>query len=102
MTVDVEKARRETLRWQIMVVLNAARPLGTSEAIVLSTIQAIPMDVTAAELRKEIEYLEGRGLAEVTGKETPLWHAALTWHGVDVVEYTVECHPGIARPRKWW
>jgi len=30
------------------------------------------------------------------------WTAELTRHGVDVVEYTVECEPGIARPKKYW
>jgi hypothetical protein len=26
----------------------------------------------------------------------------LTRIGIDVVEYTVECDPGIARPKKYW
>ena len=28
-------------------------------------------------------------------------HLPMTPNGVDVVEYTVDCDPGIARPKKW-
>lgn len=100
--VDMEKARRETLRWHILIALNSARPLGASEGIVLSAIQAIPMDVTRVELRKELDYLEERDLVHIEGKHTPQWHAKLSRYGVDVTEYTVDCKPGIARPEKWW
>ncbi len=100
--IDLEKAHREQMRWLIMVALNAARPIGTSEAIVLSAIQeAIP--ATQLDVRRELEYLEDRGLVEIEGRGMrPLWHAKLTHHGIDIVEYTVECYPGIARPLKWW
>jgi hypothetical protein len=27
--------------------------------------------------------------------------AELTRYGVDIVEYTIACEPGIARPKKW-
>jgi len=100
--IDLEKAKTEHLRWLILTALNAARPVGTSETIVLSALQAVPLPVTLVELRREMEYLEDRKLVVVAGKESPCWHAKLTHHGVDVVEYTVECHPGIARPKKWW
>jgi len=33
---------------------------------------------------------------------SPAWFGKLTREGVDVVEYTVLCDPGIARPRKYW
>jgi hypothetical protein len=102
MSIDMEKAQRETLRWIILQALNAARPIGTSEAIVLSAVQAVPLQATLVELRRELGYLEDRKLVAVTGKDTPCWHASLTHHGIDVVEYTVDCHPGIARPPKWW
>jgi len=101
--IDVEKAKRETLRWLIMVTLDAARPIGTTEGIVLSAIQDVPLAVTQLEIRRELEYLEDRKLIEIEGKGMkPEWHAKLTHHGIDVVEYTVDCHPGICRPKKWW
>jgi len=58
--------------------------------------------MTQMELRRELGYLEDRELVIVTGRDSPQWHAKLSRHGVDVVEYTVECHAGIARPQKYW
>jgi hypothetical protein len=38
----------------------------------------------------------------LTNRNGPVWSAELTHHGVDIVEYTVDCFPGIARPPKWY
>jgi len=102
--IDYEKASRETLRWLILATLNAARPLGAAEPLILSAIAGIPFRVTALELRRELGYLEERGLASIdpASKESPSWHTKLTRAGVDVAEYTVPCDAGIARPRKYW
>lgn len=102
MTIDLQKAQRETLRWLVLATLDAARPIGAPETLVLSAIQGVPLPVTALELRRELDYLADRGLVEITGRESPVWHATLTRAGVDVVEYTVDVEPGIARPRKYW
>ena len=98
----LETANREYLRWLILTTLNAARPVGTSEAIILNAIQTVPLQMTMLELRKELAYLADRSLVTITGKDSPCWHAELNHHGIDVVEYAVECLPGIARPKKWW
>ncbi len=102
--IDFEKSSRETLRWLILATLNAARPLGAAEPLILSAIAGIPFRVTALELRRELGYLEERGLVSIdpASKEQPAWHGKLTRAGVDVTEYTVACDPGIARPRKYW
>ena len=100
--IDPDKARRENLRWYILLTLNSARPLGTSEAVIMSTIQGIVPDCTIRELRNELDYLKHRQLVEINGQQGPVWHADLTRCGIDVVEYTVECEPGIARPVKYW
>ena len=102
--IDFEKSSRETLRWLILSTLNAARPLGAAEMLILSAISGIPFRVTALDLRRELDYLEERKLVEIdpASKDTPAWHSKLTRYGVDVVEYTVPCDPGIARPKKYW
>jgi hypothetical protein len=100
--IDPEKARRENLRWFILLTLNSARPLGASEAVILSTVRGIIQDCTNHELRSELKYLECRELVVLKGIGGPCWHAELTRIGVDVVEYTVDCDPGIARPEKYW
>lgn len=100
--IDVEKAHREHLRWLILLVLDKARPLGAPEQLILSVLQQVPVQVTTHELRRELDYLTDRRLVDVTGRDSPQWHAELTRHGVDVVEYTVDVEPGIARPKKYW
>lgn len=99
---DPEKSHRETLRWLILLALNAARPLGAGETLVLSAVrQALP-DITIRELRAEMDYLMERDLIHLDGRDSPQWRAKLTRYGIDIVEYTVDVHPGIARPQKYW
>ena len=44
-----------------------------------------------------------RGLVTITGRDLqPQWFCKLDRYGIDVVEYTVACEPGIARPAKYW
>lgn len=100
--IDFGKARRENMRWLILSVLDRARPIGASETLILSTVQALLPDATQLELRREMDYLEGRKLLEISNKGLGLWHAGLTRTGVDVVEYTVRCEAGIARPPKYF
>ena len=100
---DMEQVTRQRTRWLILVALNSARPIGTSEGIVLSAVQGASPSATQLEIRRELQYLEDRGLVEIEGKGLrPEWHARLTHHGIDIAEYTVECFPGIDRPNKWW
>lgn len=99
---DPEKSRRETLRWLILLTLNAARPLGAGETLLIDTVrQAIP-DGTPRELRNELDYLAERALVHLTGRDSPQWRAKLTRDGIDVAEYTAPCEPGIARPPRYW
>jgi hypothetical protein len=102
MSLDLEKARREQARWLILQALDSGRPIGAGEAILLSALQQVIADFTQHELRRELDYLEDRALVVITGKDKPAWHAELTRHGVDIVEYTIDVEPGIARPPKYW
>lgn len=100
--LDVEKNRRETLRWLIVLTLNAARPLGAGEVLIISAVcEAIP-DVTPRELRNEMNYLAERQLIHLVHENRPQWFATLTRVGIDIAEYTIPCEPGIARPAKYW
>lgn len=100
--IDPAKARREGLRWVILVTLNTSRPVDPHEAVVLTTIQAVYPDATPLELRRELDYLSDRLLVTLKKQPSGPWIAGLTSLGADVAEYTVECHPGIARPEKYW
>ncbi|MDR2261566.1 MAG: hypothetical protein LBE06_11705 [Azoarcus sp.] len=99
---DVEKVRRESMRWNILNVLNKNRPHLMSEVFLLDIIRAIFPGATLVELRRELDYLEERNLVKLSKKPTGQWFAELSRYGIDIAEYTVECHPGIARPEKYW
>jgi len=100
--VDIEKSRRETLRWLILVTLNAARPRDAGERMTHETVRQELPDVTVRELRQQLDYLAERELIRLEGRNGSAWRAKLTRYGVDIVEHTVDCEPGIARPQKYW
>mgnify|MGYP000331876245 CR=1 FL=1 len=100
--IDTAKVRRESMRWNILLILNNARPVGAYEELVLATLQSIYPDATALELRRELDYLADRQLVTLNKEPSGRWFAELNRHGTDVAEYTVECDPGIARPTKYW
>jgi predicted ArsR family transcriptional regulator len=98
---DMEKARRETNRWLILQCLNCSRPIGAGEVLLMSAL-ADTVQITQLELRQELDYLETRELVAISGRGGPQWNAKLTRIGIDLVEYTIDCEPGIARPQKYW
>lgn len=100
--IDMDKQRREHLRWTLLLALNNARPIGAAESVLLSIAQSIYLDSTPHEVRRELAYLEDRKLVKIERSPSGPWRADLTHYGVDVAEYTVECLPGIARPPKYW
>lgn len=103
MNPDFEKARREHLRWLILMALHSAQPIGASEHVVKSAVQPMIPDLTQLELRRALDYLAERDLITISGRDSqPAWFCKLDRYGIDVVEYTVECDPGIARPAKYW
>ena len=100
--MDMERSRRETIRWQILAAVNAGAPYPVAETLILSAVQSIPIECTALELRRQLDYLEDRKLLELNRHEGAPWTASLTRHGTDFVEYTIDAEPGIARPKKYW
>lgn len=99
---DLAKIRREHLRWLVLLTLNNARPMGIYESVVLSVAQSEYPDATPLELRREMDYLEERNLIKIVREPSGRWLAELGRYGIDVVEYSVDCEPGIARPVKYW
>ncbi|GGK08677.1 hypothetical protein [Luteimonas terricola] len=100
--IDMEKVRRESMRWILLNALNHARPAGTYESVLLPTLQTMYPDATALEIRRHLDYLSDRALVKVHKEPHGPWRALLTRHGIDIVEYTIDCEPGIARPEKYW
>ena len=100
---DMDRIRREMIRWQIIQILNNGRPEWVSEELILRTVQEITFrDATALEIRRELDYLDARKLVSLQKRPSGRWWAELTRYGIDIAEYTIDCEPGIARPVKYW
>ncbi len=93
------RARHETLRWLLLLTLNIARPNEASLAMLRSVVTGVYKDATELEIKRELDYLHGRDLVTVRQDPLGLVFAKIERFGVDIVEYTVACEPGIARPQ---
>ncbi|WP_420553989.1 cytoplasmic protein [Neptuniibacter marinus] len=102
MNPDIERARRESIRWLILLTLNNARPLGAPERLILTVAQSEYPNATQLEMRRELDYLHDRDLVEIKKEPSGQWKCDLTRYGTDIAEYTIDCEPGIARPVKYW
>ena len=98
----MQKIRREGMRWQILAMLDKARPITSHERFILDVIRGIYADATAVEVRQHLDYLADRRLIELVKQPSGAWFADLSRLGVYIVEYTIDCQPGIARPEKYW
>jgi predicted alpha/beta-hydrolase family hydrolase len=99
---DETRFRREFSRWIILLTLNNARPTGARDSSILQVLKGEWADFTLDELRREIDYLRDRRLIDLRiPPDGGAWQCALNRAGVDVVEYSVEIEPGIARPLKY-
>ncbi len=99
--IDMQKLRREFMRWMLLITLNNARASGgASELLLLQVIHSEYNDATPMEVRAELDYLEARDLIAIRRRPDGRWEADIERYGIDIVEYTVACEPGIARPRK--
>lgn len=95
---EMARARRETIRWMLLVATNISRPRQINTAALLPIMLATYPDATHLEIRREIDYLEERGLVRIAKDPLDNWFVELTRYGIEVVEYTCPCDPGIARP----
>lgn len=99
--IDQAKQRREFGRWVLMLALYNAKPIGAWEELLLSVMQGMWPDATRREVQIALDYLADRKLIDLQKKPDGRWFSDLNRYGTDVVEYTVPCEPGIARPEKY-
>ena len=99
--IDPAKARREGLRWNLLKLLHMAAPYTSNETLMLDTMRGIYPDATQDEVRRQLDYLADRDLVELSKQPSGSWFADIGRFGTDIVEYTVECDPGIARPPRY-
>lgn len=102
MSIDLQKTRRESMRWHLLNALDKARPLGALDILLLDVLRCIYADATANELHAQLDYLHSHHFVELDKRPDGHWHAKLNHNGIDVVEYNQDCPVGIARPAKYW
>ena len=95
----VARARREQIRWFLLLTMNLARPTDATLSMLLGVVRGTYPDATELEVRRELDYLVGRELASIRVDPLEQVRAKLERYGIDVVEYTVDCDPGMARPK---
>jgi hypothetical protein len=102
--VELDQARREMLRWQILHILNYCRESWTSDRQILLVIED-ELPCSPHELRQEIVYLESKKLLAIdrkTSRDSNSWQSKIDADGVDFVEYNSDDIVGIDRPDKYW
>ena len=92
----------ESGRWEILRATRVAGHVGVSETMLYHALVSMWVSTTRAWIRDQLHYLESRGLVECERREVGDWRAVLTRYGDDIVNYIVDCEPGIARPSKYW
>jgi hypothetical protein len=98
--IDLASTTRKIVRWRILRALEAGQPYPVTEDILLLALQDQQLSPTAREIRVALNYLEERELIHLEGRDTATWSAKLSRTGIDLVEYTIPCEPGIARPQR--
>ena len=98
--VSFEQARREEIRWRILRTLDAGRPLPVSETLLFRVLFDVSLALTPQELRRELDYLSKSKLVTLiqNSNSGDPWLVELTEQGIECVEYSIPCPPGVARP----
>ncbi|MBL8512171.1 MAG: hypothetical protein JNM52_11070 [Betaproteobacteria bacterium] len=99
---DLDRARREQIRWRILATLNISRPQGANEGLILAVLNDIKLQVTQKELRCELDYLAESGMLIISGQDSGTWVGKLTPRGIDIAEHTEPAPAGIGRPQKYY
>jgi hypothetical protein len=102
LALDLSKAQREESRWRILRTLDAGRPFPLAELVIWRVLTDIQLPIGLTGVRREIAYLEAKGLARILNPAEAELQVELTALGIDVLEYAVDCPPGIGRPPKYW
>lgn len=98
--MDIEQKQREAARWVILRILNAGRPVGVNDSVILSVLEDEQLIASRRELQRQCDYLHALGLLTLEDETADGFAAKLTAAGVAVVEYAAPAPVGIARPAK--
>ncbi|MGD1907386.1 MAG: hypothetical protein ACFB0C_15565 [Leptolyngbyaceae cyanobacterium] len=91
---DAVRLRRYEIRWRMLSLLDAGRPVGISRGLMLRALDDANLMLLDNELDQEAAYLIAKGLAEWESEHL----LTITADGVDVVEYNADAPKGVGRP----
>ena len=94
----IEIEHLPSVRWEILRTLGIGGHMGATDVMIMSVVSAAFLTVDRTDVRNELVYLEDRKWIKLERHEIQPWRAALSGYGRDIVDYTVECPPGIRRP----
>jgi 1,4-alpha-glucan branching enzyme len=93
---QIKAITRRMMRWRVLKTIYMGQDIGVNETIIHFALNKSDIEVTEQGVRVQLDYLAGLGLIHLTqGRH---WNAKITPQGIDVVEYTTDCPPGILRP----
>jgi len=94
----------ELARWTVLLYLyHADHRAGICEKFLPRLFQDARLTVSPAEAKNILFYLEDLELCKLEKDTFDQCWARITPKGIQVVEYQIECPPGIAREEKrWW
>lgn len=96
---DLEQARRRMVRYRILRILEAGRPLPVGEGLISQCLDDQDLQPTLQGIRRALQYLADKGYCELDTESETHWQARLLPPGVDFLEDPRAADPGIARPR---
>jgi hypothetical protein len=99
---NAEICRRREIRWRVLMAIEMGSRRNVPEQIIWRVLEDSNLLSSNREVRRALTYLENKGLIRVDRQNRENWICELTAIAIDLVEYTVEPIPGIARPDKWW
>ena len=98
---QLENARRKMIRYRILKILDAGRPLPVGEGLINTILIDADLSATQSEVRRALQYLQDKNYLEVEMPKRGVsvhWSARLLPTGVDYIENVSMEDPGIARP----
>ncbi len=98
MKAIMEGTRHQTVRYFLLMALNVARPAEAQAYMLRSVVASVFADVTDLEVLRELDYLTSRELISTHVNPMGQTLAKIERYGVDVLERTVACDPGIILP----
>ena len=99
---EMRSVRLGAMRWTILQAISYGGHLGASDEMILPALRLRWLDASLGELRNELDYLDRRCLVAIQRNEVRPWRCTLTRTGRDLVDYTIDCEPGIDRPLAYW